>query len=598
MKVLSLVIVSLLLTSCLPANRDNMRKRKGQSSRKRSGRKQEIVHRKGKPNVLNYRLQSQIKTLDPAVSYDTVSAKVIYQAYETLYEYEYLKRPYTLKPLLAVGMPKITDNGKTYTIKIKKYISYHADPSLKGKSRYVTAQDFITQIKRVAFKPTRSQGWWAFDGKIVGLNEFREKAGKDIDVLKFYQVPGLIAINDNTLQIKLTTAYPQLKYILAMAFTSPIPKEAVDYYSNDLSNHVVGTGAFALKKWNRSSSVIMEKFRRYHRDYYPDTGDSYAKKNNLTSDAGSRLPFLDGIHFHIIKESQPAWLNFQAKKLDLLDVPKDNFDTVINPSGELMDDFIDRNIDLLKAETLVHYWFSFNMKDRLLGRNKNLRLAIAHAIDNDRYIELFSNNVALKANSIYVPGIFGYNSKRVPPYSYNFNLAKRYLKKAGYPQGKGLPTIVYDVRGGTTSSRQRAEFVKRELAKIGIKVRVSVNTFPSFLKKQSAGKLQFWQDGWALDYPDAENILQLLISQNVIPGPNATNYSNPKFDALYEKLRVLEDGPEKMSVMQKMEDIIFDDVPWALQLYQRYYLVKHGHLKNYRPSSLIKRNMKYLKLTE
>ena len=67
-----------------------------------------------KKNELNYSLSSAISTLDPALSYDTVSAKVVYQVYETLYEYDYLLTPYQLRPLLAVDMPSISSDKMTY----------------------------------------------------------------------------------------------------------------------------------------------------------------------------------------------------------------------------------------------------------------------------------------------------------------------------------------------------------------------------------------------------------------------------------------------------------------------------------------------------
>jgi ABC-type oligopeptide transport system substrate-binding subunit len=107
---------------------------------------------------INVALSTNVPTLDPAISYDTVSAEVIYQIHETLFEYDYLIRPYHLKPLLAEDMPMIEDAGLKYTFKIKKNIKFHNSPSLDPK-RTLKAQDFINQIKRLAFMPTKSNGW-------------------------------------------------------------------------------------------------------------------------------------------------------------------------------------------------------------------------------------------------------------------------------------------------------------------------------------------------------------------------------------------------------------------------------------------------------
>ena len=87
---------------------------------------------KKQENILNVALTAGVSGLDPALSYDTVSAQVVYQVHETLYEYEYLIRPYSIKPLLAKELPKITDDGLTYTIKIKDNIYYHPHPSFSA----------------------------------------------------------------------------------------------------------------------------------------------------------------------------------------------------------------------------------------------------------------------------------------------------------------------------------------------------------------------------------------------------------------------------------------------------------------------------------
>ena len=157
----------------------------------------------GNSNILNIPLTGEISTLDPANSYDTVSNSVVYQVYEQLFDYHYLRRPYQLQPLLAADMPQVSNDGLTYTIKIKKDVPYHNDPAFKGKTRTLIAQDFITQIKRLAWKPTNSNGWWLFDGKIVGLNEFRNAAGDDFEKFKSLNVAGLQAPDDHTLVIKL-----------------------------------------------------------------------------------------------------------------------------------------------------------------------------------------------------------------------------------------------------------------------------------------------------------------------------------------------------------------------------------------------------------
>ncbi len=540
-------------------------------------------------------LSADISTLDPANCYDTICFQPLMQVYETLYEIEYLKRPYTLRPLLADGFPAVSTNRLKYTFKIKKGIRYHPS-ELLPKDREVTAQDFVNQIKRLAFQGTRSQGLWLVDQKIKGLSEWREKVGTNLE--KFFQEPisGVSAPDDRTLVIELLRPYPQLLWAMGMSFTSPVPEEAIRRAQNDLRDKFVGTGPYIITRYNPSQEVVLTKNEAYTASVYPSQGDRFAHEKGLLKDAGARLPFVKNVHFRVIEETQTEWLNFMARKIDLVNLMKDQYPLALTPEGKLKPEITKESINLQASPTLIYWWISFNMKDPLLGKNLNLRKAIAYGVNIDKYIELFTYNIAQKANSIYPPGIAGYSPSRDLPYKYDLPLAKEYLKKAGFPNGKGLPKLIYDVRGADTRKRQMGEFVQQELRNLGIEVEVRLNTFPAFLEKSRSGDLQFWQGGWVLDYPDAENVLQLLTTAHFPPGPNSSQYSNPEYDRLFNELRELEDGDRKFELMRNLEDIIHRDLPWTMQYYSRNYILYHDYLKNFRYSDIIYNNVKYLRV--
>jgi oligopeptide transport system substrate-binding protein len=548
-------------------------------------------------DTINISLGGDISTLDPANCYDTVCYPPISQVYESLYEIEYLKRPYTLRPLLAEGFPIISNDRLKYTFKLKKGIKYHDSPFLP-KGREVKAQDILNQIKRLAFQGTRSQGFWLVDGKIKGLNSWRNKVGTSLDLFFKENVSGLKAPDDQTLVIELIRPYPQLLWGMAMSFTSPVPEEAIRGSQNDLREIFVGTGPYIITSYNPSQGVSLIKNESYSSSLFPSQGDRYAHENGLLKDAGARLPFVKNLRFHVIEETQTEWLNFMAKKLDVVNLMKDQYPLALTPDGKLKPEIIKENIQLQASPTLIYWWMSFNMKDPILGRNLNLRKAIAHGVNIEKYIQIFTYNIAQKANSIYPPGIAGYSPSTDVPYKYDLQLAKNYLKQAGYPDGRGLPKLVYDVRGTDTRKRQMGEFIQQELRNLGIQVEVRLNTFPAFLEKSRAGELQFWQGGWVLDYPDSENVLQLLISSHLPPGPNSSQYTNAEFDKIFNELRVLEDGDKKFKLMREMEDIIHRDLPWVMQYYSRNYLLYHDYLKNFRYSDIIYNSIKYLKISD
>lgn len=546
-------------------------------------------------NELVQVLSNEISTIDPAVCYDQVCQSVVNNIYEGLYEYEYLKRPYQLRPLLASENPIIEDDGKKITIKLKKDIPYHPHPSI-SPNRLMKAQDVLNAIKRQAFLGTKGQGWWLFENKIVGLDEWRKKVGTDLEAFFKEPVKGLQASDHHTLVILLNKPFPQLAFGLAMNFASPIPEEAIRALKNDFGQVAIGTGPFKLESYNPIQQATLVKFDKYNTSKYPTLGDRYANENGLLADSDKKIPFLDKAVFLIQKEQQTSWLNFLAGKIDILVLTKDYYQAALGESGELSTELKKKNVQMQVAPTLIYWWLAFNMKDPVVGKNLKLRQAVAHAVDVEKFVKLFTSNVGQKANSIYPPGIPGYDPSAELPYKYDQVKAKKLLAEAGYPEGKGLPELTFDVRGSSTLNRQIAEFVVQEIGAIGITAKINANTFPAFLERSRRGELQFWHGGWILDYPDAENILQLLATSNFPPGPNSTIYSNKKVDALFEKIRYMAEGPEKHILMGQVEDEVNRDLPWVMLFYTRNYVLTQGKVLNYRYSDIVTNYLKYVKI--
>ncbi|MCB9092636.1 MAG: hypothetical protein H6621_12675 [Halobacteriovoraceae bacterium] len=539
-------------------------------------------------------LKSEISTIDPQKSYDLVSNLVIYQFYETLFQYHYLKRPYTLIPLLAEKLPEISQDGLTYKIQIKKGIPYHpTDPLLKD--RFVKAEDFVMGIKRMAFQGTKSNGWWLLKNKIKGLDEFREQAGEDISKLLSLKVQGLKILDETTFEIHLKSSYPQLMHVLSMAFTSPVPSEIIEKYANNLESRDFGTGPFLLQEMDVNKKVRLTKFLEYNHDFFPSSGDRESNEKNLLQDANQRLPLINELEFVVISDDDERWKKFHDHEIDFSEIPATKLHSVLNLNGKLKPDYKDQGVELQVSSSLIFWWFAFNMNDPIVGKNKYLRKAISLAIDLDKYISNFYHNTGRRANSLYPPGVVGYNPSQEFPYQHNLKLAREYLEKAGYPRGKGLPVLEFSTRRDSEKHILMAQFVKNELSKIGITVKIIVNRFTDFLTKSKAGQLQFWQGGWLMDYPDPENVLQLLYSKNANGGPNKTGFNNPQFDKLYEKLLTITEDEKKKETLKKMEEIVLEEVPWIISNYSIHYIAKNERLKNFRYSDLIFNFYKYLK---
>lgn len=548
---------------------------------------------------IRYIIAEKITSFDPAVAFDDYSLLLLSQTYEALYQYHYLKRPYEIVPLLAEDLPKVSKDGTRFIIKIKQNIPYHDHPAFKGSTRYLKAQDFVNQIKRIAFKPVNSKGRWLFEGKVKGFNEFSDKIGDDLELMLSEKLEGVIAKDEYTLEFQLTKKDLQFPHYLTMNFLVPIPEEVIRYTHNDLKDSLTGTGPYYLDSWIEDKEYHLKKFKGYREDFYPTSGDRYANTKNLLSRKKLKIPIVENLFFIVEPSSQKQWEMLIADDVDILEVPPEYVSLLTDTVAGLPEDILSRKIQLKYAPSLSARWLGFNMNDPIVGGEKNylLRKAIAYAIDRRAYKkEIFQNN-CLEANSIFNPGILGHDPSQQLPYQFNLAKAKEFLTEAGYPEGKGLPELVYSTRNTRASGIVEAEFFKDQLKKIGIKVKINPLDWGDFQRLARAGKLQMWTDGWIYDYPDAENILQLLISSNH-PGNNKSAYHNPKVDQLYESYISEPNQARKVEILHELEEKVLDDLPWIMLTYQSAYLLHQNRLKNFRHSSIIRNFMKYIEIEE
>jgi ABC-type transport system substrate-binding protein len=549
----------------------------------------------GPENSLQIPLASNLKSLDPAQSSDAYTDDVIPNIYEGLLQYQYLKRPLTVEPLLASDGPTASKDGLTHTFKIRPGVKFHDSEVFKeGKGREITAEDFIYSWKRLADPKTQSDGWWIFDGKIKGLNEWRDKLEKGA---ADYSTPieGLQAPDPHTLVIKLTEPYYQLYYVLTMSYASVVPKEAVDKYGPEFINHPVGTGPYVFESWIRGNKVILTKNPNWHGGTYPSEGEAADKDKGLLADAGKPLPFADKLVFHEIPEDQPRWLNMMKGAIDLVAIPKDNFDAAVE-NGKLKDPLVQKGIGLTIFPNSDIAYIAFNMEDPLVGKNVHLRRALSLAYNTKVAATKFYNNRIVPGYSIIAPGLDGYDPGFKTQWrDYDVEKAKAELKKAGYPDGKGLPVIEYNTAASTTG-RQMSEFLEQQWAQIGVKTNLVMNSWPQFQDRVRNKKAQTFGMAWNADYPDSQNMFQLLYSKNVSPGPNNTNYSNKAFDELYVKALKTPPGSERTKLYQKMRDIMVEDMPMIVTGHRLGYTVYHGWLKNLKRDMMMRGYYKYLRV--
>ncbi len=556
-------------------------------------------------NVLRVAVKEDLKTLDPANAYDDVSLDVLPNIAETLLQYRYLDENLVLEPLLAESMPEYSKDGLSARVTIRKGILFQDDPCFRangGKGRELHASDFIFAFKRLAIPSLQSRGAWIFQEKIAGFDELEKRLGnlKGEEFRKAFESPveGLTAPDNYTIQFKFTRPYPLLNYILAMTFTAPVAKEAVDAYADhdgNLRDHPIGTGPFQLEAWEPGRRVVIMRNPNF-KGLFPSQASDSLRAKGLLADSGKAIPFLNGVSFEIVPEEPVRMNRFVKKEFDLLEVMQESSKALMNGAGGVREDLAKAGVQVDPENSLVEYYVIFNTSDKYLG-NKDLRQAISSAIDRNEWIATSENGRGIPQDQIGPPGLLD----RVPgakvKYDFNPERAKQLLVKAGFPGGAGLPVFDFDFRGREQRYEQMGEMFVRQLGAVGIRINPVLNTFPAYLEKAKLGKMQISLGGWTYDYPDVENGYQMLYGPNRSPGPNDANWQNPKFDELYKKIASMPAGSKgRAEWVARAEALIQEEVPWAYGYFPRIHFLSQGRVRNHHTNLMIQNKYKYLRI--
>lgn len=553
--VISLVLLAMLSISCRPQSED-LSDQSGSSA----GAK-----------VYRHSMDGAPTSLDPVHASSIYAKFLVVSLYDTLYRYSYLARPYQLTPNLAESLPEISADGLIYTIRIKPGVYFIDDPSFpEGKGRAVRAQDFVYSMKRHFDPAMRSQGSWLWQGKIVGLDEWKENGAQYA-----VEIPGLRALDERTLQIQLITPFPQLTHTLAQGFAAIVPTEAVSHYGSEFGVHPVGSGPFRLQSFdstravlNRNENFRAEAFNLVSEGYDPDSQQAYG----LESLEGQSPPFVDRVEVEFIAEDAARWNTFNSGLLDFIKVPVTQFDQVLaerNPP-RLKPDLEQRYHLLANLESgFVHT--DFNMDDQRIGhhpdteqnaRNRALRCAVVKAFDWSRRNEIFYSSLGRVFPGVIVPITPEFDHKQsLQSITRNLDEAQSLLKRNGW-NADNLPVLEYGLPSSVTE-RQMFEQFRSFMADIGYpeeKIRpLTFASYGDYARAYLNREVMLITNSWTMDYPDSENTMQLYFGPNASPGANNANYRNPEYDRLYREAAVMPESPMRTALYRQMSQMVIDD---------------------------------------
>ncbi len=579
--------------------------------------------------VINAPLRAQMGQLDPVTISTAYGNMVASAIFDTLLQYSYLYRPYRLEPNLVTKMPTYHEGTKTledgtevpeiwYEFELKKGIVFHDDPAFgEAGPTEVKTDDVLYSIKRMADDSWVPQGWWLYQGRIVGFDDYKAEqlalqqqatdAGEDFSFDYDKAVPGLEKLDDYRFRIHLTEPFPQFLNILCMSYTAVTSRTVVEHYGKGVGQHPVGTGPFRVTSFEELK-VVCEKNPTYREEYYPSIpeGDYPGKQADIDAgryqDAGKRLPLADHLVFKVFEEDNPMWLLFLDGQLDFCQVPAEAWEQAFQPDKTLKPDFAKQyGVNSYNLPLLDMIYYGFNYEDDVWGGDGNgklLRQAVAAALDNAERNELFYNG----HNTLY--------SGPIPPGTYEFEdglddltydadvaKAKELLAQAGYPEGAEVPKLIYETSSGG-NNKEQAEFLLRCLNAADLNFDVNFQNFPELNRKLKNKQAQFFGLAWGADYPDAENFLQLFYGPNGSPGSNNFNFKNDRFDELYEKASKMTESPERTALYREMRDIVRESAICLGQMSRIRFYVMQNRLQNFKPEEVFYTYWKYLDLPD
>jgi oligopeptide transport system substrate-binding protein len=546
-----------------------------------------------------------------------------------------------------------------YTIHIRRGIRYQPHPAfvpanlalgpariarlrspyqLPLGARELTADDYIYQIKRLASPRLHSPIFGLMSQYIVGLGDLAERLRKfdtrkgDWLDLRKHRLEGVEKVDDYTYRIRLKGRYPQFAYWLAMPFFAAVPWEAEKFFQQPgmaqknftLDWWPVGTGPYMLTENNPNARMVLERNPNFRGEPYPGEGEPGDAAAGLLADAGQTMPFVDRVVFSREKESIPYWNKFLEGYYDASAIPSDTFDQAVRVSvgGEvgLTPEMQAKGIRLRTSVEPTIFYLGANMLDATIGgsseRARKLRQALAVAVDWEEYISIFLNGRGRVAQDPLAPGIFGQRNGRegIDPVTHLWQdgraerrpigEARKLLAEAGYPDGRdaksGAPLVLYlDTVGRGPGDKPRFDWWRRQFAKLSIQLEIRDTDWNRFQEKIRKGSQQLYILGWNADYPDAENFLFLLDGRQArVPhgGENTSNYVNPEYDALFERMKSMPNSPERQAIIDRMVDIVRRDAPWIGGFHPVAYSLSHAWVRNGKPNAMARNNLKYLRL--
>jgi ABC-type transport system substrate-binding protein len=454
--------------------------------------------------------------LDPAVAQDAGSAAYIVEIFSGLVRFD---KDLNLQPDLAEAIPDPVDNAdgaRTYTFTLRRNATFQ-------DGRPVLASDVKYSIERALAPETASVVAENFLGDIVGA--------KDVARGRATEVSGLKAIDDQTIEITIDAPKPYFLYKLTYPTAFVVDQRQIESNPRRWTQKPNGTGPYKLKEWRLGERLVLEAYENHY------LGAPKLKTITFELSGGSGL------------------VAYQDGAIDITGVGLDDLETIQDPSNQLNSEYTQT-----PRQSLSYIGFNTNTPP---FDDANVRQAFALSVDRKKIAEVILKNAIPVANGILMPGLPGYTTDD-KTYPYDPERAKQLLSESKY--AGNMPEITLAESGaGATAGPATEAIVQSWKDNLGVNVTIQQAEAGTFFSDIDQGRYQMFFLGWIMDYPDPEDILDILFYSK--SRQNGARYQNPEIDALLESARTEADTEQRLATYQEVERRLLQDAVWMPMFY-------------------------------
>jgi peptide/nickel transport system substrate-binding protein len=489
----------------------------------------------GLPAVLRIGWAGSPDTLNPGTAVLSEAYTIFALVYDTIYEYQ-LDGTYKLD---VAESADVSEDGLTWTFTIRDGINFHDGEPM-------TAQDVAFSVNLYKNNPD-----------YIYLNTYTT----NFDTVE--------ATDDSTVVITLLEPVPNMDYLLSYLYIVPEHvwgENAEAPGSTEFENlEMIGTGPFRMLEYSQNEFVRLG-----------------ANKEHFQNP-----PKLDEVIFQTYESPDVLVQSLTSGQVDMItEMPATAVETLRNdasvelitgaPFAPSVSDIIFNQADPENCPT--------DAGGLCTGhpalRDRNVRLALAHATDKQKLIDIVLLGFGTPGLTLIPDGLGLWYNDTLVDYAYSVETANQILEDAGYidtdgdgvremPDGSQPLHFRLHWPSDSIDAPRQAELLSEMWGEVGVSLELQAID-PDALTAECCPAFDFdiilW--GWGSD-PDPNALLSVYSTEEIPNGYNETGYSNPEVDELHAQQRTELDPERRRELVWQMQEIVFNDVVYIIPYYEQ-----------------------------